>query len=130
MASHKLGPKANQGAINAQLRALDRKGPPCRRWHRAGFAFKSFTGVKWEIPQWETPKRVVDIEPLIDGHSENTVSSENAKGEPPSSALQSEKSNNGGESGTPDVLLDAASSPAPGLTEEHIIAPSATAVVA
>ncbi|KAA8564968.1 hypothetical protein EYC84_010737 [Monilinia fructicola] len=27
---HKLGPKANQGAINAGLRALDRSGKPCR----------------------------------------------------------------------------------------------------
>ncbi|KAI5807632.1 INO80 complex subunit Ies4-domain-containing protein [Peziza echinospora] len=52
---HKLGPKANQGAINAQLRALDRTGKPCKRWAKAGFQLKSFTGFQWSIPTWATP---------------------------------------------------------------------------
>ncbi|KYK60438.1 hypothetical protein DCS_01575 [Drechmeria coniospora] len=51
---HKLGPKANQGAINAGLRALDRSGKPCRKWSRGGFTLKSFTGVIWEVPRWST----------------------------------------------------------------------------
>ncbi|KAH7325953.1 INO80 complex, subunit Ies4 [Stachybotrys elegans] len=55
---HKLGPKANQGAINAGLRALDRSGKPCRKWARGGFTLKSFTGVVWEIPRWTAPKRM------------------------------------------------------------------------
>ncbi|KAI1389704.1 DUF1711-domain-containing protein [Hypoxylon trugodes] len=54
---HKLGPKANQGAINAGLRALDRSGAPCRKWNRGGFRVKSFTGVIWEIPRWTAPPK-------------------------------------------------------------------------
>ncbi|KAM0344688.1 hypothetical protein ACHAPU_007283 [Fusarium lateritium] len=56
VAGHKLGPKANQGAINAGLRALDRSGKPCRRWAKGGFQLKSFTGVSWEIPRWVAPQ--------------------------------------------------------------------------
>ncbi|ELR02854.1 hypothetical protein VC83_03068 [Pseudogymnoascus destructans] len=57
--AHKLGPKANQGAINAGLRALDRSGAPCRKWARGGFAIKSFTGTTWEIPRWRAPPKIV-----------------------------------------------------------------------
>ncbi|KFA66355.1 hypothetical protein S40285_01246 [Stachybotrys chlorohalonatus IBT 40285] len=57
---HKLGPKANQGAINAGLRALDRSGKPCRKWAKGGFKLKSFTGVAWEIPRWTAPPRLAD----------------------------------------------------------------------
>ncbi|KAI1183451.1 INO80 complex, subunit Ies4 [Nemania serpens] len=56
-AYHKLGPKANQGAINAGLRALDRSGAPCRKWTKGGFKLKSFTGVLWEIPRWTAPSK-------------------------------------------------------------------------
>ncbi|KAL7939811.1 DUF1711 domain-containing protein [Trichoderma chlorosporum] len=56
--AHKLGPKANQGAINAGLRALDRSGKPCRKWAKGGFKLKSFTGVSWEIPRWTAPPRM------------------------------------------------------------------------
>lgn len=56
-AGHKLGPKANQGAINAGLRALDRSGKPCRKWAKGGFTLKSFTGVVWEIPRWTAPQK-------------------------------------------------------------------------
>lgn len=52
----KLGPKANTGAINDKLRALDRSGTPCKRWTKAGIKLKSFTGVQWEIPTWAAPK--------------------------------------------------------------------------
>ncbi|KAL7276431.1 hypothetical protein RUND412_000570 [Rhizina undulata] len=59
----KLGPKANQGAINAQLRALDRSGKPCKRWTKAGFQLKSFTGVQWIVPTWATPVAPKDTPP-------------------------------------------------------------------
>jgi hypothetical protein len=52
-AAHKLGPKTNAGAINANLRALDRSGKPCRKWARKPFSVKSFTGVSWELPSWK-----------------------------------------------------------------------------
>ncbi|KLU86428.1 hypothetical protein MAPG_05442 [Magnaporthiopsis poae ATCC 64411] len=55
--AHKLGPKANQGAINAGLRALDRSGKPCRKWSKGGFTLKSFTGVVWTVPRWTAPAR-------------------------------------------------------------------------
>ncbi|MDI1490143.1 MAG: hypothetical protein OHK93_001343 [Ramalina farinacea] len=55
-AAHKLGPKANQGAINEKLRALDRTKKPCRRWQKTGFNIKSFTGRGWEAPSWRTPQ--------------------------------------------------------------------------
>ncbi|EFQ29189.1 hypothetical protein CGRA01v4_11624 [Colletotrichum graminicola] len=54
---HKLGPKANQGAINAGLRALDRSGKPCRKWAKGGFTLKSFTGIVWEVPRWVAPPK-------------------------------------------------------------------------
>ncbi|KAL6714091.1 hypothetical protein ACLMJK_008585 [Lecanora helva] len=51
-ATHKLGPKANQGIINAGLRALDRTRTPCRKWGRKGLQLKSFTGQVWEVSSW------------------------------------------------------------------------------
>ncbi|KAK9365840.1 INO80 complex subunit Ies4-domain-containing protein [Lipomyces kononenkoae] len=48
----KLGPKANQGSINAQLRALDRSGKPCRRWTKMPLELQSFTGWEWKVPAW------------------------------------------------------------------------------
>ncbi|KAH0543000.1 hypothetical protein FGG08_002608 [Glutinoglossum americanum] len=56
LVAHKLGPKANQGAINAGLRALDRTGKPCRKWIKKGLQIKSFTGVAWQLPTWRAPK--------------------------------------------------------------------------
>ena len=50
---HKLGPKANQGAINAGLRALDRSGKPCRKWNKKPFQLKSFTGIMLGRPIME-----------------------------------------------------------------------------
>ncbi|KAJ4418365.1 hypothetical protein N0V82_005646 [Gnomoniopsis sp. IMI 355080] len=60
--AHRLGPKANQGAINAGLRALDRSGKPCRKWNRGGFRLKTFTGVEWEIPRWTAPPKPKPVE--------------------------------------------------------------------
>ncbi|EXJ87528.1 hypothetical protein A1O3_04488 [Capronia epimyces CBS 606.96] len=58
LGGHKLGPKANQGAINAGLRALDRSGKPCRKWAKKPFSLKSFTGVVWEVPSWKGNERL------------------------------------------------------------------------
>ncbi|KAF9886411.1 hypothetical protein FE257_011443 [Aspergillus nanangensis] len=55
-AAHRLGPKANTGAINAGLRALDRTGTPCRKWQRKTLQLKSFTGTMWQLPSWRAPK--------------------------------------------------------------------------
>lgn len=56
-AAHRLGPKANQGAINAGLRALDRSGKPCRKWTKGNFQLKTFTGVQWQINRWTAPPK-------------------------------------------------------------------------
>lgn len=61
-AGHRLGPKANTGAINAGLRAIDRTGAPCHQ-------LKSFTGVLWQLPSWRSPKR-----PKIDENAEVMIS--------------------------------------------------------
>lgn len=53
-AAHRLGPKANTGAINAGLRALDRTGAPCRKWEKQPLKLRSFTGVLWQLPSWGT----------------------------------------------------------------------------
>lgn len=52
----RLGPKANTGAINAHLRALDRTGAPCRKWERKSLKLRSFTGVIWQVPTWGSHK--------------------------------------------------------------------------
>lgn len=74
IAGHKLGPKANQGAINAGLRALDRTGKPCRKWEKKGFSVKSFTGVTWHLPSWRAPKKVT-VEIKGDGGQSSTLTS-------------------------------------------------------
>lgn len=92
-AAHKLGPKANQGAINAGLRALDRTGKPCRKWQKGSFKLKSFTGVSWEIPRWTAPPK-----PKAEGVSEGSASGDSSKENKDNSQLESEKSeksNNG-----------------------------------
>lgn len=61
LSAHKLGPKANQGAINAGLRALDRSGKPCRKWAKGSFTLKSFTGVIWDIPRWTAPPKPTTV---------------------------------------------------------------------
>ncbi|KNG48813.1 ran-binding protein [Stemphylium lycopersici] len=52
-AINKAGPKANLGAINERLRALDRTGAKCRRWEKKGFQVRSFTGVLWQVPTYQ-----------------------------------------------------------------------------
>ncbi|KAI9805795.1 MAG: hypothetical protein M1825_000409 [Sarcosagium campestre] len=119
LAPHKLGPKANQGAINAGLRALDRSGNPCRRWEKKGFQLKSFTGVLWQVPTWRTPKpRVTNGDtlpagttPTADVKSSRAVDSD-SKENKGSSAVESEKSNSGGDIDM-TIASNIASSPAP-----------------
>ena len=82
----KLGPKANTGAINAGLRALDRSGRPCKRWVKRGLSLKSFTGVNWEIASWGARRGLDengDIKSESSGNAEN--GSEDMNGVTPSS---------------------------------------------
>ncbi|MCJ1464937.1 hypothetical protein MMC07_003552 [Pseudocyphellaria aurata] len=108
--THKLGPKANQGAINAGLRALDRTGKPCRKWAKRGFCIKTFTGVTWQIQSWRAPKTKNfnseggAVEPSLP--TSNSQSKENNS----SSNLGSEKSRAG-----PNDLTNLPSSPFPAI---------------
>ena len=108
----KLGPKANQGAINAGLRALDRTGKfKCRKWEKKGFTLRSFTGVVWDVPSWKAPNRSAafseDVKSDSAGSSDTKVKDE--------SSAVSEKSGLNGLGATPvPAAMDAlASSPAP-----------------
>ncbi|KAF7953176.1 hypothetical protein EAE96_006391 [Botrytis aclada] len=85
--SHRLGPKANQGAINAGLRALDRSGKPCRKWEKRSFIIKTFTGIPIEIPRWRAPPKVT-VNPSTEGSSTGDSSKENKE----NSQIESEKS--------------------------------------
>lgn len=48
----RLGPKSNAGAINENLRNLDRSGKPCRRWQKRSISIRSLYGGKWRTPSW------------------------------------------------------------------------------
>lgn len=105
-AAHKLGPKANQGAINAGLRALDRTGKPCRKWTKGGFKLKSFTGVVWDIPRWTAPPKFrLETKTSTEGSASTSVDS--SKENKDNSQIASEKSNSGA-----DIEI-ASSPPAP-----------------
>lgn len=110
---HKLGPKANQGAINAGLRALDRSGKPCRKWAKGGFRVKSFTGVIWEVPRWTAPPKFLPETATQETSAASAESSnkENKDG----SQMKSENSNSAveGEQRSVPPSVVAASSPAP-----------------
>lgn len=112
-AAHKLGPKANQGAINAGLRALDRSGKPCRKWAKGGFQLKSFTGVAWEIPRWTAPPKPKP-EPTAEESASASVegsSKENKENEQVKS--DNDNSNSGGDVEMQSVHSVNPSSPAP-----------------
>lgn len=100
--AHKLGPKANQGAINAGLRALDRTGTPCRKWNKTGFSVKTFTGVTWHVPSWRAPKSK-KIE--ADGEA--------AQPSLPTSNSQSKENNSSSNVGSVNEIHNMASSPIP-----------------
>ena len=124
-AAHKLGPKANQGAINAGLRALDRSGKPCRKWQKGGFKLKSFTGVIWEIPRWTAPPKI-----RMEGNSEESASGDSSKENKDNSQMESEKSEKSNSGADVDMGGSTAgnlvSSPAPSIPS----APAAPIVAA
>lgn len=104
---HKLGPKANQGAINAGLRALDRTGKPCRKWTKKTLMLKSFTGVQWVMPSWRTPKQLN----LNGDTSSDTPNSDDNKLGLAHSAGGSERSNAGGDLSVHAAMDNLPSSP-------------------
>ncbi|KAK5109340.1 hypothetical protein LTR62_007109 [Meristemomyces frigidus] len=90
-AAQRLGPKANTGTINANLRALDRTGKHCRRWERKPLQLKSFTGVSWGMSKWSAPPKEV-------GFPEDVKSDTNGSSDikpNDSSAVGSERSHSG-----------------------------------
>ena len=99
LAGHKLGPKANQGAINAGLRALDRSGKPCRKWSKKGFTVKSFTGIAWSLPSWGAPSRQKDDSA---DHGENETPTSNSENQPAHSS-----SNVGSDTSRPNNTMEA-----------------------
>ena len=123
-AAHKLGPKANQGAINAGLRALDRSGKPCRKWQKGSIKLKSFTGVVWEIKRWEAPPKI-----KFEGSSEGSASGDSSKENKDNSQIESEKSNNGADVEMVSTASQNISSPAPSITAGQS-APPASVVTA
>lgn len=52
LAGPRLGPKSNAGAINENLRNLDRSGKSCRRWHKKSVVVRSLYGAKWKAAGW------------------------------------------------------------------------------
>ncbi|KAJ5457188.1 hypothetical protein N7530_012462 [Penicillium desertorum] len=124
-AAQRLGPKANTGAINAGLRALDRTGAACRKWERKPLQLRSFTGVMWQLPAWRTPgisksDHSVDgkVAAMESGDSDtkptlHAPGTDTANG---SSAVPSEKSNSGDGDITPASHLVEPSSPAIAMT--------------
>ncbi|QSZ32809.1 hypothetical protein DSL72_002389 [Monilinia vaccinii-corymbosi] len=114
--THKLGPKANQGAINAGLRALDRSGKPCRKWEKRSFIIKTFTGIPIEIPRWRAPPKFI-INPSTEGSSTSDSSKENKD----NSQIESEKSNSAMDVDHP---TDLDSSPAPAPAPAPALAPA------
>jgi hypothetical protein len=115
LAAHKLGPKANQGAINAGLRALDRSGKPCRKWNRGGFTLKTFTGVVWEIPRWTAPPKSRP-ESSADGSTAAASDGSNKENKENNSQVKSEASHNGVDvemQGTPSFSADNSPAPVP-----------------
>ncbi|KAF2169312.1 hypothetical protein M409DRAFT_20538 [Zasmidium cellare ATCC 36951] len=107
--AHKLGPKANTGAINAGLRALDRTGKPCRKWNKKPLQLKSFTGAVWGMASWGAPPK--DAGFAGDVKSDSTGSSE-VKPVHESSAVPSERSHSHVDGDT-TMMNGIESSPAP-----------------
>ncbi|KAJ6264562.1 hypothetical protein Dda_0709 [Drechslerella dactyloides] len=58
----RLGPKSSGGAINAGLRALDRTGSPCKKWSKAPFTLKSFTGFRFTVKAYGSPAPALALE--------------------------------------------------------------------
>ncbi|KAF1971687.1 hypothetical protein BU23DRAFT_179308 [Bimuria novae-zelandiae CBS 107.79] len=107
----KLGPKANLGTINANLRALDRTGKPCRKWGKKTFQVRSFTGVVWDVPTWRAPPKTTGFAEDV---KSDTTGSTDSKIKDESSAI-SDRSGLNGDASTPipPALNGIASSPTP-----------------
>ncbi|KAF2100878.1 hypothetical protein NA57DRAFT_74477 [Rhizodiscina lignyota] len=111
VAPAKLNPKANQGAINANLRALDRTGKPCRKWERKGFAVKSFTGIMWAAPSWKAPPSTrAELNGDVKSDESSSGLGDGMKPNVDSSAVPSEGSKSDMNGDT--TMIDVASSPA------------------
>ncbi|KAL4930531.1 uncharacterized protein BDV17DRAFT_40448 [Aspergillus undulatus] len=111
--THRLGPKANTGAINAGLRALDRSGTPCRKWERKPFQLKSFTGVQWVLPSWSAPRAQKQETNGEAKEGALTTGDSDSRANQSASAVPSEKSNSGDGDVTPaHASMVEASSPA------------------
>ncbi|CBX97883.1 hypothetical protein IAQ61_000938 [Plenodomus lingam] len=108
---NKLGPKANMGIINQNLRNLDRTGKKCRRWEKRGFQVRSFTGVVWSVPSYQAPPRNSTF--LEDVKSDSAGSSADSKMKEESSAISDSLPNGDGNTPVPTPLDGLASSPAP-----------------
>ncbi|KAL8950277.1 MAG: hypothetical protein Q9222_003681 [Ikaeria aurantiellina] len=110
--AHKLGPKANQGAINAGLRALDRTGKPCRKWEKNGFRLRTFTGVTWELPTWRAPPKSLLSE---DSPEKGSLPTSNSQSKENNSSSQVGSDNS---SATPNgrMKMDPINSRIPGIT--------------
>jgi hypothetical protein len=105
--AQKLGPKANAGAINANLRSLDRTGKfKVRKWQKTGFRIRTFTGSVVELPSWKASQRAAafseDVKSDSTGSSDTKIKDE--------SSAVSDKS---GLTPAPAPLDAMASSPAP-----------------
>lgn len=119
--AHKLGPKANQGAINAGLRALDRSGKPCRKWARKTFSVKSFTGVSWDLPSWKGTEKLglLNGDDSSDTKDISMQSSSEVKPNESDTAMDS----NAGDQGDPmTISTTLASSPLPVPTQSAVVA--------
>jgi len=107
----KLGPKANLGTINANLRALDRTGKPCRKWAKKGFQIRSFTGVVWDVSTWRAPSKAAVFAEDV---KSDTTGSSDSKPKDESSAISERSGANGdGSTPVPPALNGIASSPTP-----------------
>jgi hypothetical protein len=116
-AATRLGPKANTGAINAGLRALDRTGAPCRKWERQPLKLRSFTGVLWQLPSWrghsfaksESDESKVAVLESGDSDTKTGLTAPGTDTVDGSSAVPSEKSNSGERDITPSNMVEPSS---------------------
>ncbi|PHH50294.1 INO80 complex subunit 4 [Ceratocystis fimbriata CBS 114723] len=124
--NHKLGPKANQGAINAGLRALDRSGKPCRKWVKGSFTIKSFTGVTWDISRWAAPAQA---KPETDGAADVAACDKAAReSEVKTTSKVSKTKTKPAEVGSKDASASATPTPTDVAASPTAVAPAATAL--
>jgi len=108
-AINKAGPKANLGAINERLRALDRSGAKCRRWEKKGFQVRSFTGVLWQVPTYQPGRGSA----FADDVKSDTTGTSDSKLKDESSAISDKSGINGDSTPIPTPMNGLESSPAP-----------------